>query len=66
MSIKLITECPICGKESYVYVSAKDFEAWQTGGLAQDCFPYLSTDERESLISGICPTCWEQMFAAED
>ena len=64
--ISLINECPFCGKESYVTVFADDFEAWQAGGLVQDCFPYLSADEREILVSGICPTCWEQMFGAED
>lgn len=58
--------CPICGKAANVTVRAADYKAWQAGVLAQDIFPYLSPDEREMLISGICPTCWGDMTADED
>jgi hypothetical protein len=48
-------------KEAY-----KDYLDWQNGVLAQVAFPYLSANEREALISGICPTCWEKMFGGDD
>ena len=54
--------CVFCGKRSKVIVAIADFEAWQNGGLAQKCFPYLSTEEREMFISGICPSCQEKVF----
>ena len=57
------TRCPICGKEANITVAMADFVAWQGGKNAQDAFPYLSAEERESLISGICPQCWENMFS---
>ena len=28
--------------------------------------PQLSADEREMLISGICPSCWAKAFSDED
>lgn len=56
------TICPFCGMPHDVEVDFLDFCAWQNGALAQDAFPYLSADEREMLISGICPDCWERTF----
>lgn len=54
--------CPFCGKTSYVVVPEKGFQDWQAGALIQDAMPELSADERELLISGICPECWDNMF----
>lgn len=59
-------ECVICGHEHFMLVDEADLLAWQNGKLAQDAFPYLSADEREMLISGICPACWDRMFGGED
>ena len=61
--INVETYCPICHQFHYVEVDERDFFAWQGGALAQDAFPYLSADEREMLISGICPECWGKMFS---
>lgn len=60
--ITLTTRCPICGRTYEVEVLLQDYFAWEAGALVQDAFPYLSDDEREMLISGICPTCWDEMF----
>ena len=60
------TTCPFCHKTHTVQVRGKDYRAWQDGELAQNAFPYLSADEREMLISGICPTCWDGMFGEEE
>lgn len=57
-------ECPFCGEYHEVEVSEADFYAWQGGELIQNAMPYLSADDREILISGICPSCWEKMFGA--
>jgi len=32
----------------------------------QDAFPYLSTGEREQIMTGTHPECWEKMFPEED
>ena len=63
---KLETRCPFCGKTAIITVATSDFIAWQGGMLIQNAFPYLSDNERESLISGICPSCWDKMFPPEE
>jgi len=30
--------------------------------LVQDCFPDLTTDEREYIINGITPEAWDELF----
>lgn len=60
------TICPFCGHAHEVAVSEADFWDWQDGALVQDAFPYLTADEREMLVSGICPDCWEQTFGGSD
>ena len=63
---KLETRCPFCGKTAIITVATSDFIVWQGGMLIQNAFPYLSDNERESLISGICPSCWDKMFPPEE
>ena len=57
------TICPLCGAAHTIEVNLTDCWDWEDGKCAQDAFPYLSPDEREMLISGICPECWDSMFA---
>jgi hypothetical protein len=59
----IVTRCPICGHANFIETNEADYWDWQDGTLVQDAFPYLSADEREMLISGICPTCWEDVLA---
>ena len=35
---------------------------WKEGGLIQNCFPELSPDEREFIVSGITADEWEARF----
>ena len=63
--VSVVTRCPICGHGNEVEVNEMDYLDWQDGVLAQVAFPYLSANEREALISGICPTCWENMFGGD-
>lgn len=61
------TTCPFCGKTTPVQIRCvADYNTWQNGKCVQDAFPYLSADERELLISGICSTCWNEMFDEEE
>lgn len=67
MMITVETVCPFCGSVNEVVIEEKDWYDWQFNAvLAQDAFPYLTADERELLISGICPDCWGGMFGEEE
>lgn len=60
------TRCPFCGKFTIITVKTVDFVLWMDGENAQQAFPYLSPNEREALISGICPDCWDKMFSDDE
>ena len=62
----VVTRCPFCGKAHEIEVNEMDYLDWQDGKLAQDAFPYLSASDREMLISGICPDCWDGMFGTDE
>lgn len=64
--ITIEVTCPFCGSTNFISVYEEDFFDWRNGVLAQEAFPYLDADERELLISGICPSCWEGMFGGEE
>lgn len=62
----VITQCPFCGRGNEVEVNEADYWDWDDGELAQVAFPYLSADEREMLITGICPQCWNKYFGSDE
>jgi len=64
--ITVITGCPFCGLIHEVEVNEMDYLDWQDDVLVQDAFPYLDANEREMLISGICPDCWDKMFGSDE
>lgn len=58
--------CRQCGTVHRMIVPA---DAWflydnGRGPYVQTCFPGLSDDERELLISGICGPCFDRLFEA--
>jgi hypothetical protein len=58
-------QCPHCSEEFVLVVYTEDFIKWRNGALVQDAFLYLSADERESLISGTCKSCWSDITQEE-
>ena len=58
--------CNTCGREVKMLVDSQDLVAWMEGELIQNAMPYLTPDERELLISGICGTCFDDMFPPEN
>ena len=60
---QVVKTCPCCGHATFVSVVSADYFDWLDGKLIQDAMPYMSTEDRETLISGYCPNCQEAMFS---
>ena len=66
MTAVVAVHCRRCLKETDLQVDLEKFVAWQQGELIQNALPELDADQRELLISGTCPTCWDEMFPSEE
>lgn len=67
MKIDFVKRCPFCDKNHMVKVNDSDLVKYKFGNvLIQEAFPYLTADEREIIKTGICPTCWKDMFPPEE
>ena len=64
--VTIKVKCKHCESIYKLRVYPEDIDKYQSGELIQDAFPYLSSSERELIISGICPDCWDKMFAHWD
>ena len=55
--------CPECGQQKTFTVDKDNYRKWIHGEmLVQEAFPEINNEDRERLISGICPKCWNKMF----
>lgn len=54
--------CPYCNQDAIVTVARNDYDRWVSGELAQRAFPEMRPEEREMLISGMHPDCWEALY----
>lgn len=62
--VEIVTRpCVVCGTRHTFILNRIDYEAWQTSTHIQNAFPDMSADEREILISGTCPECWDILWA---
>ena len=61
-------QCINCGQIGYIEdVKEKDYKVWieidkSIRPKIQDLFPYLNADQREQIMTGTHPACWNQMF----
>lgn len=61
---QIVQSCLECGDPVAMEVNESDLDRWLSGKeLVQDAFPYLTADQREILISGICGKCFDKMFS---
>ena len=64
---KIKTQCPFCREYHDIAIDLKDLISWEIDGVwVQDAFSYLSADDREMIISGICPACWEIQYEQDE
>ena len=63
----LPVECTLCRKTHYIKLYKDDIKDWIAGvGYVQDILDYLSSEERELLISGTCNDCWIKLYGDEE
>ncbi len=58
--------CAVCGESQILELDRDATIKWQGGELIQNCFPDMPLDEREILISGTHPACWDTLFGGDD
>ena len=66
MTSVVAVPCKKCKEVNEIQVDLEKFIAWQQGELIQNALPELDADQRELLISGICPKCWDKMFPSDE
>lgn len=64
----LIPTCRHCKKFIPVILDGTDYFRYfvKGEGYVQTVFPYLNEDQREILVSGIHPKCWNEMFGGAE
>ena len=65
MNLKIIVRCVVTGEMHNVFVRSEDYNDWIGGELIQNCMKYLSSCDRELLISGVGPTGYATLFPKE-
>lgn len=58
--------CPVCGEQVEVEVAVEEYNMWHGGALIQNVWPHWTAEQRELLISGTHPACWEKLFGEEE
>ena len=58
--------CVKCNELNEIQADLEGFVSWQKGELIHNALPELDADQRELLISGICPKCWDAMFPSDE
>ena len=62
----LTIRCRICGLDHVVIIAAQDFWDWNAGvKYIQEAFPYLTSGERELLLTGTCGKCFQKLYEEE-
>ena len=61
--VTLEVACPFCTNLTKVPMTVELLlRHWENNESIQGLFPQLSADQREALISGVCATCWDNLY----
>ena len=58
--------CPFCRKVTAIEVEDTDLIRYEHGAYACDVFPYLSEEEYETVVSGLCSDCQQELYDSGD
>lgn len=59
--VTIAKSCIFCKEEHEIDVKVNDLARVEAGEHIQDVMTYLSADDRELLISGMCGKCFDEM-----
>ncbi len=59
-TITVYATCDVCLTGTPVKATHQQWDAWCGGALAQNCFPHLSEDVLELIITGTCGECFDK------
>ena len=66
-TLEVYVDCAMCKTRFTLHMTEKELEAFKHSDRnIQDILPRLSRDERELLLSNICPTCFDEIFKYEE
>lgn len=65
--IVITKTCVICGRVKAIKVPENGYKLWAAGmKKIQDAMPLVPAEDREMLMSGICPLCFDKLFGYGD
>ena len=59
--LTITRNCPFCNVSQTKEFDEEQYHKYKAGTLIQDAMPNVSADDREFLITGICPKCWNSI-----
>ena len=62
ITVTISSECINCPQHISIEVERNAFKRWVNGALIQIAFPELPDTERESLITGFCACCQDDLY----
>ena len=57
--------CKKCGVVHDLEATQEQLKRWKDGALIQRVFHHLTIDQRELIMTGICGTCFDDLFCEE-
>lgn len=57
--------CAVCGEYEVWGLDREAVTRWQEGENIQRAFPDMPAQDREVLITGTHPACWDKLFPEE-
>jgi len=54
--------CNQCNELHQIHVYSDDYKAWKNGQLSHVAMPYVPKDMRTLLFSGMCGSCFDELF----
>lgn len=58
--------CMVCQKSSLLQLDYDAVQKFEAGAFVQDAFPDMSPADREMLITGTHPDCWDKIFPEDE